>query len=225
MPFFRPYQPALPALYASAATRPWPVWSGSTTKRMIFEPMTRKQAAAKIRHAKALDRATRQPGSGRHGGAVGRVALDVLETLLFDFMDYASGRLDPSLEAIARKARCCVTAVKLALKRLRRLRILDWVRRATRDENEAGGFILRQETNAYAICPETEWQGWQEPPPPEPWQWGAVPPLPSVIQQAIEAAKSGEGREAQLRALELDPGNDLAASLARIGRTLFAPKP
>lgn len=216
------------ALAASGPSRAWPVWRDSTTDDVKWQPMTMKRRWQIWKRARALDQATRQPGSGKHGGALGRVALDVLYALLFDFMNAATGRLDPSHEAIARKAGCCETAAKDALNKLQALGLLTWVRRAAKVFDEAGRFLLRQLTNAYGILSERNWQGWQEPappPPPEPWQWGACPPLPSVLQQAIEAARAGEGREAQLQALEADPGDGLAASLARIGRALFAPKP
>ena len=52
---------------------------------------------------------------------MGHTALQVLHALIFDFLNYASGRLDPSYAAIARKANVCERAVATALKRLREL--------------------------------------------------------------------------------------------------------
>jgi hypothetical protein len=43
----------------------------------------------------------------------------VLHALIFDFLNHRTGRLDPSYEAIARKAGVCVRAVATALARLR----------------------------------------------------------------------------------------------------------
>ena len=45
-----------------------------------------------------------------------------LHALIFDFLNYASGRLDPSYAAIARKANVCERTVANALKRLKRAR-------------------------------------------------------------------------------------------------------
>ena len=41
------------------------------------------------------------------GGALGNSALQVLHALIFDFLNYRSGRLDPSYAAIAHKANVC----------------------------------------------------------------------------------------------------------------------
>ncbi len=87
---------------SSRAAIVWPVWKGSTTKPVQFQPMRKKQCGRLFQKARAYDRRTRTPGSGKHGGALGRVALDVLQVLLFDFLNYATGQLDPSHETIAR---------------------------------------------------------------------------------------------------------------------------
>ena len=52
--------------------------------------MPKKQAVRLWRRARDFDRGTHQPG--RHGGAVGHTALQVLHTLLFDFMNFATLR-------------------------------------------------------------------------------------------------------------------------------------
>lgn len=215
------------SLHRFAAPPIWPVWSGSTTAAVDFQPMKKKRAGQLFQKARAHDRATRKPGSGRHGGALGRVALAVLQALMFDFMNYATGRLDPSLEAIARKAGCCVTATKDALRRLKALGFLTWVRRARPAEDERGGFLLRQETNAYAILPETCWKGYRDPAPPapEPWQWGACPPLAGTLDRASAELQAGNAATA-VAILQEDPKNELAAALARLARTAgFALKP
>jgi hypothetical protein len=146
---------------------------------------------------------------------------------MFDFMNYASGRLDPSIKAIARKAGCCETATKNALRKLKDLGFLTWVRRASHAEDANGGFLLRQETNAYTILPETCWRGYQEPPKPplEPWQWGATPPLPPTLERAALETQLGSA-VSTIAVLEEDPKNPLALALARLGRAMgLAPKP
>jgi hypothetical protein len=57
-----------------------------------------KQRGDAARRRYCFDRSTHQPG--HHGGAVGHTALQVLHALVFDFLNYASGRLDPSYAAI-----------------------------------------------------------------------------------------------------------------------------
>ena len=48
--------------------------------------------------------------------------------------------------------------------------------------------MLEQETNAYAVLPESQWRGYRPPPEPPaaPWPdtWGATPPMPSALVQA-----------------------------------------
>jgi hypothetical protein len=70
------------------------------------------------------------PCTGRGEGAQGRTGLAVLYTLLFDFLDYASGCLDPSLDAIAAKSGVCRRAVVDALRCLKQLGLLYWQRRS-----------------------------------------------------------------------------------------------
>src|SRR4051812_18711848 len=67
---------------------------------------------------------------GTHG-AIGPSALQVLHALLFDFLNYTTGRLDPSYAAIAWKANLCKRAVADALKRLHGLGIITWIRRCS----------------------------------------------------------------------------------------------
>ena len=123
-----------------------------------------KKAAVRLWHrARDFDRGTHQPG--HHGGAVGHTALAVLHALIFDFLNHRTGRLDPSYAAIAAKAGVCVRTVATALERLRELGILNWVRRCAESWRD-GRFVLEQETNAYAVLPESQWRGYR--PPPEP---------------------------------------------------------
>ena len=84
----------IPALEAPTRA-PWPVWSGSVAKPVRFAPMAKKAAVRLWHRARDFDRGTHQPG--RHGGAVGPTALQVLHALIFDFLNHRTGRLDPSL--------------------------------------------------------------------------------------------------------------------------------
>ena len=142
-----PFLPALPQTFAA-----WPVWSGSVAAPVRFVAMPKKAAVKLWHRARDFDRGTHE--SGRHGGAVGFTALQVLHALIFDFLNFRTGRLDPSYAAIARKAGVCVRTVASSLKRLRELGILNWVRRCA-ERWQDGRFRLEQETNAYAVLPES----------------------------------------------------------------------
>jgi hypothetical protein len=198
----------------------WPVWSGSTTKEIKFQPLARKAATRLWHRARDFDRKTRR--KDHHGGAVGHAALQVLHSLIFDFLNYRSGQLDPSHAAIARKANVCERTVRNALRRLKDLGILNWVRRCAESWQE-GRFVLEQETNAYAVLPSSQWRGYKEPPeppPPAPGTWGDHPPLPSVLVQAADERHAGGDRASMLRILDSDPTDKLAAALASFGRAM-----
>jgi hypothetical protein len=111
--------------------------------------------------------------------------------------------------------------VAAALKRLRELGILNWVRRCAESWQD-GRFRLEQETNAYGLLPETQWLGYrppQEPPGPAPGTWGgpaAVVPS-AVAMAALEADLVGK-----VQALATDPKDGLARALASLGRAFMA---
>src|SRR3954452_15433220 len=198
---------------------PWPVWRNSAAGPVRFAVMSRKQAAKLWHAARRWDRDTYQPG--RHGGVIGRVALDVYYALALDFQNFRTGRLDPSLDAIARKAGCCRRTVVDALARLRDLGLLSWQRRCREDKDELGRFRLRQETNAYAVLPPSQWRGYRDtdPPPPSPDTLGAPERVPDPIEAAVAEITQGQ-RKASLAALEADPRNALAMALAGLGRAM-----
>lgn len=200
---------------------PWPVWSGSTTKDARFVPLPKK-AAIRIYH-KAAEWNRRGKLAGRHGGLVGSHVLLVLHTLIFDFLNHKTGRLDPSYSTLQKATRLCRQTVATALARLKELGIIHWLRRCREDRDEEGRFVLRQETNAYAILPSSQWHGYADtdaPEPPHPSTWGACPPLPSLIEQAIAAKQDGKSMAAIVRGLENDPRDTLAATLSSLGRAL-----
>jgi hypothetical protein len=182
-----------------------------------------RKAAVKLWHrARDFDRQTRKPG--QRGGAVGPSALQVLHALIFDFLNFQTGRLDPSQKAIARQANICPRAVSDALKRLKSLGILAWVRRCeARFEN--GRYVRRQQTNAYAILPSTGWQGYVPPleaPLPHPSVWGKAPVMPSVHEAAVIELQASGDRRSVIRTLELAPLGGIEAALARLGRAVVA---
>ena len=211
--------PPLPGFTALATYAPFPVWSGSTTAPARFVAMPKKAAVKLWHRARDFDRSTHEPG--HHGGALGHTGLAVLHALIFDFLNHRTGRLDPSYAAIAAKAGVCVRTVASALQRLKALGILNWVRRCAERRDAEGRFVLEQETNAYAVLPETGWRGYrppQEPPGPAPGTWGDPPPmLSAVAQAALERDLAGK-----VQALASAPKDGLAAALARLGRAFMA---
>ena len=205
---------------------PWPVWAGSTSAPVKTVPMTKRAAARLLHRARDFDRQTRR--AGHHGGAVGHAALKVLQSLIFDFQNRRTGRLDPSYRAIAKAANVCQRTVATAIKRLKELGIIDWVRRCAETRTDTGRFVLTQETNAYALQPSSGWRGYHEPPDhpgPAPGTWGDHPPLPDVVAQVDQERRHGGGRGSVLSILASDPTDGLAAVLARIGAAVMRREP
>jgi hypothetical protein len=160
--------PGLPGLNGGKTYAAWPVWSGSYRDEVRFASMPKKQALKLYHKARAWNR---QKFPGRYGGTLGSAAMRVLECLIFDFLNFATGRLDPGYHAIARKTGMSRSTIATALARLKKLGILHWVRRSSIDRIDGGRSVLRQETNAYAILPASQWRGYgqqPEPPPPHP---------------------------------------------------------
>jgi len=127
--------PFLPAFTGGTTYAAWPVWKDSTTQEARFQPLPKKQAARIWHKARRFDRLTRT--AGKHGGAIGRTALTVLYALLFEFMNYRTGRLDPSYDGLAHRAGVCRRAVATALQRLKTLGVLHWLRRCS-EERDGG---------------------------------------------------------------------------------------
>jgi hypothetical protein len=214
------FLPALAGLSRPNTYAAWPVWSHSTRADVTFQPMPKKGAVRLWHRARDFDRQTRRPGC--HGGAVGHTALKVLHSLIFDFLNFRTGRLDPSCAAIARKANVCPRAVATAIKRLRELRILNWLRRCA-EAWEDGRYVLRQQTNAYTVRPSANWRGYREPPEvprPVPGTWGDHPPLPSALAQAAAERCTGATLQEVVAILGSDTSDPLAQALARLGQAV-----
>ncbi len=176
---------ALPGFIRSRS--PWPVWSGSARKPVRFAPMGKRQAVRLYHEARRFERQTRS--YGRQDGALGRNGLAVLHALLFDFLNFQTGRLDPSVAAIAKAAAISVSSAKRGLVRLKAAGVVSWLRRCAEVFTGDGRFQLRQETNAYSVRPASQWRGFaaMTVPPPHPLVWGASPPLPDALDLACRA--------------------------------------
>jgi hypothetical protein len=203
-----PFFPKLPKTYAE-----FPVWKDSTTKPVRFEPMTRKHARQLYDAARRFEHQTRQPG--HQDGAIGRNGLAVLYSLLFDFLNYRTGRLDPSQAKIADKANISERSVARGLDKLKAAGVLNWLRRCEEVVGALGGFLMRQISNAYAVLPCSQWRGYKppaEPPKPAPGTWGARPPEDPYG----EATRDGDmlGRITALEG-EAATGSSLSAAIAK----------
>jgi hypothetical protein len=67
--------PGLPIFHGGKTYAAWPVWSDSVRHEARFQPLPKKRAARIWHKARRFDRQTREPG--KHGGAIGRTALNV----------------------------------------------------------------------------------------------------------------------------------------------------
>jgi hypothetical protein len=209
------------AVAGSQHTRaPWPVWKDSTTAKVKFMPVKKKEATKWYHKARRFERQTRQPG--KQDGALGRNGLKVLEAMIFDFLNFVTGQLDPAIKTIARAACISERSAKRGLANLKRCGVMGWLRRAGATRDEKGRFCLEQDTNAYGLIPPSQWLGFidmPDAPPPQPDTWGATPPLPSAVEQAAEEMQHGARRTAQAL-LEADPQDEVAAALASFGRAM-----
>jgi hypothetical protein len=222
--------PALPGLSGFAGSfktyAPSPVWRDSTTDDVRFQAMPKRVAVKLWHRARDFERRTRQPG--QQDGAIGRNGLAVLHALVFDFLDFRTGQLDPGYAAIAREACISVRSVARGLINLKLAGVLNWLRRCSADFID-GRFTLEQDTNAYAILPCSQWHGYREPPqapPPQPGTWGDHPcGMRDALIEAVTELRYGSGPEAVIRQLEIDSSNPLAVALAKLGRALHGSKP
>jgi hypothetical protein len=214
--------PSLPGFAGPKTYAPSPVWRGSVAEPVKFQPMPAKVAGKLYSDARRLERQTRQPG--RQDGVLGRNGLAVLHALLFDCLDHATGVLEPSQATIAKWANISPRSVARGLAALKAAGVINWLRRCDR-VFEGGRMLLKQITNAYAVLPVSQWFGfWRKPaaPPPARGTWGDPTPFPTAIEAASIEGREGGSPRAQLRALEGDPADTVAAALASWWRTAQA---
>lgn len=143
-----------------------PIWRNSYEEGQLEDRIWRPVARGKLRAAKRLlgarlkavrmmERKTRLARRlverGAKNGAVGPVAIDVLE-YLYAMVDFATGRLEPAIQTIADNIGRSYGAVHNALKALRRHGFLHWIRRSRSvgTKGEAGP-QAHQIPNAYVL--------------------------------------------------------------------------
>jgi hypothetical protein len=185
----KPCLPSFPGFPQAKTSAAWPVWRDSTTDEVRFAPMTKRQAVRLWHDARRFERQTRKPG--HQDGDIGRNGLAILQALLFDFLNYRSGALYPSWDAIAEAAGISTRSVGRGLAKLKEAGVLHWLRRAVPAVTETGGFLLRQISNAYHVCSTANWKGYKPlppAPPPAPGTWGDHPPIPGFADSRLAAA-------------------------------------
>lgn len=199
----------------------WPVWRDSIASPVKFTSMTRQQAAKIWHKARKWDHATHE--HGKHGGIVGRSALAVLYALLYEFYNFRTGRLDPTIKTISERSGVAPRTVHKALNRLRELRILDWQRRCEHARSKTGQFLLRQLSNAYQVAKAQLWGREDRPDAPAPNRdtLGYPAHYPEPVHAASQALREGN-RAAAYSNLLVDEGDKLAIALAQLGRAMGA---
>jgi hypothetical protein len=220
------FLPPLPGLADSLKSyAPSPVWCDSTTATVQFYPLPKKKAVKLYHKARQFERQTR--AKGKQDGAVTRNGLAVLHAMIFGFLDFRTGQLDPGYKAIAKEACISRSSAWRGLQALKDCGVLNWLRRCV-PTFENGRCKLEQDTNAYAILPSSQWRGFIEPPeapPPQSGTWGDHPiGQRDPLIEADTERRMGSGINAMIRQLDLGEPGSLAAALAKLGRSLAGAK-
>lgn len=135
---------------------------------VFWKATNRQEVQCILLAAKRYELALRR--KGERCGPLGSVAIEVLD-LFANLVDFRTGRLELSIDALMRRLKRSRDAIVRALKNLRRHGFLDWLRRYTPTGNEGRGPQVRQATNAYRLSlPERARRllGWRGRPFPTP---------------------------------------------------------
>ncbi|MBI5121727.1 MAG: hypothetical protein HZA67_12035 [Rhodospirillales bacterium] len=199
--------------------RPWPVHRGSIEKRSIrFQPMHKRRDVSLWFYQFSRWAVVAKAPAG------GRAVKAVLRSLI-GMMNWQTGRLDPSYETIGKRSDYHRSTVHNALKFLSDLGVIGWIRCCKHSTAKSGRFQLQQESNVYYFNPPSQWAGYVDdrppPPPPSPDVWGAAYKVPAA-EEAFFETKGDPFSTERLAALESDPTNELALTLARLGRARAA---
>ena len=177
-----------------------------------FQPLPKKEAARALAPGPRLRPADAH--AGKHGGAIGRTALPVLHALMFDFLNYASGRLDPSYDAIARKADVCGRTVADALSGSKALGIAALATALRRELAATAASCWSRRPTPTPCCRRRSGAA-TEPPPAAAARAGHMgrPPAPARSDHAgrSTAARTGRRRDGA-RLAGQDPGDELACA-------------
>lgn len=167
-------------------------WSGSVRRPVRYVPIS-KLDATRLFH-KALKRVNldqiRRAWAKPNGRKAPPHSVErVLRALVFDCLNFRTGRLDPGHETIARLAGCSVRTVARAIRYLRALKIIGWLRRCFSWTSEEGRFQISQDTNAYWLNSPTTWGDLENElhsaPPPPADLWGGELPRPRLLNPSV----------------------------------------
>ncbi len=132
--------------------RPDSHYKGSSVERAFRRKIERKDVG---RYLQAVERFQRKfKTAGQRFGPLGAYGEKVFRALV-RLVAWGSpdGRLDPTLETIAEKVNCCISAVVHALKLLKQHGFVDWIRRYTEvDQAATWGPQVHQTSNAYRLA-------------------------------------------------------------------------
>lgn len=133
-------------------THPHPVRRDSLERghceATIWRPTNWQEVQRILLAAKRFERIERQPGC--RNGPLGTVAIEVLEYLVH-VVDFRTGRLEPSIDTMARRLKRSKSAVVQGLANLWKHGFLRWIRRYEPTGNEGAGPQVRQVSNAYRL--------------------------------------------------------------------------
>lgn len=191
---------------------------------VFWRPVSRQEVSAIILAAEKFELSTKRAGRGRgrHNGALGPVALEILR-LFRNIVHFRTGRLDPSIDYLMERLERSRAAIVRALKALRDHGFLDWLRRYVPTGGEgARGPQVQQTSNAYRLSlPKRAASAIAR------YLQGAPIPADEQHRQAERGAEI-EAHKATLTLSELplfeveDEG--LAAVLSRLGASIAAKK-
>lgn len=167
-------------------------WSGSVRRPIRYVPISKLDAARLFHKAVKrvnLDQIRRAWAKPNGRKSPPHSVERVLRVLVFDCLNYRTGRLDPGHETIARLAGCSVRTVARSIRYLRALKIIGWLRRCFSWTSDEGRFQISQDTNAYWLNSPSAWSDLENEPPPASLPpsdlWGGQLPRPRLHNPAV----------------------------------------
>lgn len=136
----------------------------------FWRPMPKRQARAILLAAERFELQTKRQRKGKHTGALGGVALEILRFMI-NILDQRTGRLEPSIAAMEKALCRSRDAIVRGLQALREHGFLDWLRRYEPTGKDHGPQVV-QTNNAYRLSLPRRLAAlvakyYQAPPPPD----------------------------------------------------------
>jgi Helix-turn-helix domain len=135
-----------PAEPPKAATAP-PVRRPKVFGYTYGRPLDRNERARLLHRARSFMRRTQ---AGRAYGQLTAKHVQVLEALVYGFLNSRDGRCFPSLAKLAERAGCAISTAQLAIAALERVGLLAWVHRLKRVWID-GRWRVHRTSNGYTI--------------------------------------------------------------------------